>query len=82
LVVQPSAAQIRAGRSPALDALFELVDALLSVEQVSSLPRLSLAPIHRRGWGSVYAALALGCVDVKRLQALLAHLPLTDGELI
>jgi hypothetical protein len=62
------------------DALFELLDALLSVERVSSLPHLSLAPIHRRGWGSIYAALAHGGVDVKRLQALLAHLPLTDGE--
>jgi hypothetical protein len=73
-------AELHACLTRRADALFELVDALLSVEHVSSLPHLSLAPIHRRGWGSVYAALAHGCVDVERLQALFAHLPLTDGE--
>ena len=39
-----------------------------------SLPHLSLVPAHRRGWGSVYAALAAGEVDADRLAALLvAH---------
>jgi DDE superfamily endonuclease len=56
------------------DALFELVDALLAAEAMSSLPRLSLVPVHRRGWGSVYAALAAGEVDAERLAELLvAH---------
>src|SRR3712207_3028249 len=56
------------------DALFELVDALLAAEAMPSLPHLSLVPIHRRGWGSVYAALAAGEVDVERLAELLvAH---------
>src|SRR3712207_1413215 len=39
-----------------------------------SLPHLSLVPTHRRGWGSVYAALAAGEVDAERLAELLvAH---------
>src|SRR4051794_811822 len=42
------------------DALFELVDGLLAAESMVSLPHLSLLPVHRRGWGSVYAALAVG----------------------
>src|SRR3954471_20821887 len=56
------------------DALFELVDALLAAEAMPSLPHLSLLPTHRRGWGSVYAALAAGEVDTERLAELLvAH---------
>src|SRR3954468_16929085 len=56
------------------DALFELVDALLAAEAMPSLPHLSLVPTHRRGWGSVYAALAAGEVDAERLAELLvAH---------
>src|SRR3712207_8522552 len=56
------------------DALFELVDALLAAEALPSLPHLSLVPTHRRGWGSVYAALAAGEVDAERLAELLvAH---------
>ena len=54
------------------DALFELGDALLCAEAVPSLPHLSLEPAHRRGWGSVYAALARGRIDVERLRDLLA----------
>jgi hypothetical protein len=54
------------------DALFELVDALLAIGSPSSLPHLSLPPIHRRGWGSVYAALSRGQVDGERVAALLA----------
>src|SRR3712207_9279682 len=56
------------------DALFELVNALLAAEAMPSLPHLSLLPTHRRGWGSVYAALAAGEVDAERLTELLvAH---------
>jgi hypothetical protein len=54
------------------DALFELGDALLCAEAVPSLPHLSLEPVHRRGWGSVYAALARGRIDAERLRDLLA----------
>jgi hypothetical protein len=54
------------------DALFELGDALLCTRAFPSLPYLSLEPICRRGWGSIYAALARGRVDTERLRDLLA----------
>ncbi len=54
------------------DALLDLGDALLCAETVPSLPHLSLEPAHRRGWGSTYAALASGRVQVERLRDLLA----------
>jgi hypothetical protein len=53
------------------DALFELGDALLSADGFLSLPHLSLEPVHQRGWGSVYAALAHGRIDTERLRDLL-----------
>ncbi len=64
------------------DALFELADALLAAPQVASLPHLSLAPAHRRGWGSVYAALAAGQIDAEALRAALAARPLAGGEAV
>jgi hypothetical protein len=61
------------------DALFELGDALLCAEAVPSLPYLSLEPVCRRGWGSIYAALARGEVDAERLRDLLvSSLPDAD----
>ncbi len=61
------------------DALFELGDALLCVPAFSTLPHLSLAPVCRRGWGSVYDALASGRAEVERLRDLLVTtLPATD----
>jgi hypothetical protein len=42
------------------DALFEALDAATTAGPVPSLPYLSLAALHRRGWGSLYAALAEG----------------------
>jgi DDE superfamily endonuclease len=60
------------------DGLCELVDALLTAETVTSLPHLSLQPLHRRGWGSVYDALAAGRLDVDALRATLAHDPVTE----
>jgi hypothetical protein len=63
------------------DALVELTDALLSAQgPVASLPHLSLEPAHRRGWGSLYAALARGRIDAERLRELLARHPLADGQ--
>jgi hypothetical protein len=54
------------------DALVDLTDALLSAPgPVASLPQLSLEPAHRRGWGSLYAALACGRIDAERLRDLL-----------
>ena len=55
------------------DALFELADALLVGGPVPSPVQLSLEPVHRRGWGSLYAALARGRIDAPALQALIAR---------
>lgn len=62
------------------DALFDLVDALLAAGAVPSPVHLSLAPAHRRGWGSFYAALADGRIDVAALRAVVARQPLADGR--
>jgi hypothetical protein len=62
------------------DALFELVDALLTADSIPSLAYLSLEPIHRRGWGSTYAALATGQVDAEALRTLLARQQLAGGQ--
>lgn len=59
------------------DALFELTDAVLTAGPVLSPAHLSLETVHRRGWGSLYAALALGEVDADELQSLLARRALT-----
>jgi hypothetical protein len=61
------------------DALFEIADSLITADPGASPIHLSLAPPHRRGWGSFYAALRHGALDVERLRNLLvAHLPATD----
>ncbi len=63
------------------DALFELTDALLTAGSVPSPPHLSLVPAHRRGWGSLYAALSCGRIDEGSLRELLArHHPVGDGN--
>ena len=54
------------------DALFELYDALLDGEAAPSPVHLSLTPAHRRGWGSLYAALSRGRLDEEALRDLLA----------
>ena len=64
------------------DALFELGDALLCAPAVPSLPHLSLEPVHRRGWGSAYAALACGRIEVERLRDLLASFLPPAGPLV
>jgi hypothetical protein len=56
------------------DALFELGDALLCAPAIPSLPHLSLEPVHQRGWGSVYAALARGRIDTEQLRDLRVRL--------
>jgi hypothetical protein len=66
------------------DALFELNDALLCTDgAVRSLVDLTLTPEHRRGHGALYDALNRGNVEVERLRAVLAGLPLpkTDGRI-
>ncbi len=62
------------------DALFELTDALLTGGSVPAPVHLALQPLHRRGWGSLYAALRHGQIAVPLLRALLAQYPLTDGS--
>ena len=60
------------------DALFELTDAILTAGPQPSPAHLSLEPIHRRSYGSLYAALSHGTVDTSALRALIAHRPLRD----
>ena len=62
------------------DALFDLTDALLTAGTVPSPVHLSLAPAHRRGWGSLYAALSKGRIDTNELRELLAHQPMAHDD--
>src|SRR5215216_1353375 len=65
------------------DALFELADAILTADGTAPSPvHLSLQASHRRGWGSLYAALDRGRIDDEALRKLLARYPLagTEGE--
>jgi hypothetical protein len=65
------------------DALFELADAILSADGSAPSPaHLSLQVPHRRGWGSLYAALDRGRIDEQALRELLSRHPLagTQGE--
>jgi hypothetical protein len=58
------------------DALFELTDAIITGGPLPSPVHLSLEGVHRRGWGSLYAALAEGAIHGDRLRTLLAQHPL------
>jgi hypothetical protein len=62
------------------DALFELGDAILSAGVVPSPVHLSLEPAHRRGWGSLYAALSRGHIDQDALRELVVRHPLASGQ--
>jgi hypothetical protein len=62
------------------DALFELLDAATVIGLVPSLAHVSLAPVHRRRWGSLYDALAVGDMDTASLRELVACYPLDDGQ--
>jgi DDE superfamily endonuclease len=64
------------------DALFDLGDALLCAPAIPSVAQLSLEPIHRRGWGSAYDALASGRIDTDRLRDLLAGCLHPAGPLV
>src|SRR5215210_7004668 len=62
------------------DALFELTDAILSAGGPTPSPvHLSLQPPHRRGWGSLYAALDRGRIDDEAIRKLLARHPLAGA---
>ncbi|WP_063126747.1 transposase [Nocardia fusca] len=68
------------------DAVFDLCDAVLCADgPVRSLPELSLIGEHRRGYGSICAALDCGRVDIARLRRALVSMPLpraADGQLV
>jgi hypothetical protein len=65
------------------DALFELTDAILSADGAAPSPaHLSLQAAHRRGWGSLYAALARGRIDETALRKLLARHPLAGAVVV
>src|SRR5215217_8542190 len=61
------------------DALFELTDSILTAGVVPSPVHLSLEASHRRGWGSLYAALDRGQVDAEALRELLLRYPLAGS---
>jgi hypothetical protein len=66
---------------PRGDALFELADAILSAHSAVSSPvHLSLQAPHRRGWGSLYAALWRGLIDAESLRRLFARHPLAESD--
>jgi hypothetical protein len=64
------------------DALFELADAILSADGAAPSPvHLSLQASHRRGWGSLYAALDRGRIDDEALRRkLLGRHPLAGAQ--
>jgi hypothetical protein len=62
------------------DALFDVLDAATVAGAVPSLAHLSLPPVHRRGWGSLYAALAEGSMDLPALREVVGRAPLDDGQ--
>src|SRR3712207_5491311 len=63
------------------EALFELADAILAADGAAapSPAHLSLQASHRRGWGSLYAALDRGQIDTEALRELLARHPLAGS---
>src|SRR5229473_3438376 len=63
------------------DSLFELMDAVLTAPQRSTLVRLSLTTVFRRLWPSTCDALADGSVDVSALRNLFAR-TLADSAMV
>lgn len=61
------------------DALIELTDAILTSSPIVSPVHLSLAPAHRRGWGSLYAGVSKGELDAAAIGGLLASHNLDPG---
>ncbi len=52
------------------DALFELMDAVMLTRKPSSLVELSVSPVFRRGWHSIYAGLRNSRLQRGRLKKL------------
>src|SRR5882724_3774555 len=55
------------------DALFNIIDALLSETAARSLVELSLSPFCTRGWGSLYQGLQQADMDRAQMQRLFAR---------
>ena len=69
------------GLTRAKDAQFELVDVFLLSPPIRSFPELSLSPVFRRQWPSVYAAVEEGSQDVAWLERYFAqHIPTTGVQ--
>ena len=67
----------------AKDTVFELMDAVLLSPNVNSFVSLSLSPVFRRRWPSVYAALRQGRVPRARLMKLyLQQIPTHEQPLL
>jgi hypothetical protein len=61
------------------DALFDLMDAVLSIRNVSSFVELSLSPVFRREWPSIYEALQDGQVPAQALmKEYVRHIRVTE----
>lgn len=58
------------GLSKSRDALFELVDALIERPHASCAADISLSPLFRRSWSSLYKAVETGQVNETSLAAL------------
>jgi hypothetical protein len=58
------------------DALFEMLNALLTTPVIEHPAHLSLAPGFQRTWGSIYDALNAGTMPLPRLEHLVAEQPL------
>jgi hypothetical protein len=63
-------------------ALGDLLDAVVTAGPQPSLAHLSLAPAHRRGWGSLYGALRQGQIDVEALRRVLHRFAPCDGPAV
>lgn len=61
------------------DALFALLDALLSAPTIETPAHLSLVPSGQRGGSSLYDALNAGTRDLGALEALPASYPLASA---
>jgi len=65
----------------ARDALFDLMDAVLTTRQINSFVELSLSPVFRRKWSSIYEALQDGRPPRQTLmKEYVRHIP--DTEII
>lgn len=60
--------QLYACFAKAGDALFNIIDALLSETAARSLAELSLSPFCTRGWGSLYQAMQQATIDRQKLR--------------